>query len=581
MRFNDLLQTVLANMGDGSVATVTRWRQCIDLLAQYDVSGAEAANALSDADRQAVLDLIADMRIQISVEQRVTSVTDLGSRLRSPGLVRLLSQDHPSLVAAMMSHVRLTDEDWAAIIPDLGPFARSILRRRQDLGMQALAALQRFGSVDLTLTSLVPSIDVASELRTADVIPMPVANEPAGEEEPSQIGRIVAQIERFQDERQHRHEDDPQLFTGQAAAEAILPAIDAVIEAPAPPPINEFTFETDGAGLFRAIAGAPRSAAAGLTIGAPALDSRQGADGTALGAFRRRAAFANARFAIGEGVLKGEWRISADPRFDRASGRFLNYAGTARRERPHEGLVKATSDIGGWAGLSAGSTRQLIHELRTPLNAIHGYAEMIDAELAGPVSDDYRGMARQILADARSLIATFDDLDLASRIERGDDRAVLERIDPEQIVRAVVASFDQDGGAPVDLTVQDMLPMIGGDRAQTERMLRHLFRAGCLALGEGERLFVMLAPNASIDSVHITMHRPVALRHVSDDALLDHGYLVDQKLRDAPPLGIAFTFKLVRGIAMHLGGRFEITPDSFTVILPSEATAGSEQERLR
>ena len=69
MRFNDFLRTVLANMGDGSVATVTRWRQCIDLLAQYDVSGAGASDAtmLDDADRAAILLELEAMRPQLSV----------------------------------------------------------------------------------------------------------------------------------------------------------------------------------------------------------------------------------------------------------------------------------------------------------------------------------------------------------------------------------------------------------------------------------------------------------------------------------------------------------------------------------
>jgi hypothetical protein len=63
--------------------------------------------------------------------------------------------------------------------------------------------------------------------------------------------------------------------------------------------------------------------------------------------------------------------------------------------------------------------------------------------------------------------------------------------------------------------------------------------------------------------------------------LFDHGYLVDQKLRDAPPLGLAFTLKLVRGIAAHLGGAFEILPERFTLMLPAAAAADSEQEKLR
>ena len=572
MRFNDLLRTVLANMGDGTVATVTRWRQCIDLLAQYDVSGARPANALAAEDRDAILTQLEIMRPQLSVEQRVASVVELGGRLRSAGLVRLLAQDHPTLVAAMMANVTLADADWVAIIPDLGPLARSVLRRRADLGPGAVAALRRFGTVDLALTSLVPR-DAAQDAPPA---PSPqAANDRENMQEPSQIGRIVARIERFTGTRQHRREEAP---APDAAPPATAPEERA--RAGRGALIRRFTFETDAAGVIRAVAGAPRAAVAGLGIGAPASDGRHGADGRALGAFRRRAAFADARFTIAEGLLAGEWRLSATPRFDPATGRFLDYVGEARRELPHEALVKVNGGASsGWAGLSAASTRQLIHELRTPLNAIQGYAEMIEAQLVGPVSSDYRDMARQILADARALLATFDDLDLASRIERGDHRAASEPVDLPALVHGIVAGFGEDGPARIAVAAGDDLPAIASDRAQVERMLAHLIRAGRAALGEGERLAVTLVPGAAPETVEIAVRRPAALATLPDAALFEHDSAIERELGDAPQLGLAFTLRLVRGIAGGLGGHFEVTPHSFRLTLPVRAAAREEQGR--
>jgi len=585
MRFNDLLRTVLANMGEGTGATVTRWRQCIDLLAQYDVSGAEAAHALEAGDRDAVLELIAQMRLKVHADQRIASVAELGPRLRSAGLVRLLAQDHPSLVTLMMANVRLTDADWASIIPDLGPLARSVLRQRDDLESMALATLRQFGSVDLSLPSLVALEEVGgltlddaeSHSSASDAIPSEM-------EETSQIGRIVAQIERFTEARSHRT-DEPLLLDEELIAEEAAAAPEASESEPTytPPPIDEFTFETDGAGLIRLASGAPRSAAFGLSIGMPALDSRHGADGMALGAFRRRAAFEDARFAIGDGPLEGAWRMSADPRFDRASGRFLGYVGTARREFPHEGLVRSgEGEQQGWSGLSATGARQLIHELRTPLNAIQGYAEMIEAQLMGPVSAEYREMARRILSDSRSLTDTFDDLDMASRIEHGDHRGgAPASVDLEQSLRTIIASFAQESEQRIDIFAEDDLPRIGGNPMQVERMLNHMVRAGYAALGEGERLTLRLAADPTASSVGLVMLRPRALRHIADRDLLDHGYLVDHKLRDGPPLGLAFTLKLVRGIAAHLGGAFDIAPEAFGVLLPTVSATGGEQENLR
>jgi signal transduction histidine kinase len=588
MRFNDLLRTVIANIGDGTGAAVTRWRQCMDLLAQYDVAGAGGASGITDEERAAVLERIAQMRPAISLEQRIASVVELGPRLRSPGLVRLLSQDHPSVVVAMMTHVRLADADWASIMSDLGPLARSVLRRRNDLGSQARAALDGFGSTDLALPSHVTPEPVA----LAPITPAPVTPDARREvaapldepdDAPSQFEAIVARIERYTEARAHRDDAVANAVVDAPAEQGAAIEGRADWEAVAQPVINRFAFETDVSGLIRLAAGAPRAAAFGLSIAMPALDSRHGADGTALGAFRRRAAFEDARFMIGAGPLEGEWRISAEPRFDRASGRFVGYVGSGRREYPCEGLVRASGAEAspGWAGLSAAGTRQLIHELRTPLNAIQGYAEMIEAQMLGPVPDLYRDMARRILADARSLVTTFDDLDLASRLERGDALAGVGPVDIEQTIRAVAAAFAREGHEGVDIRIDRPLTGIRGDQGQIERMLGHLLRAGCAALAADERLDIALDTDRTGGNVRIVMRHPLALQGLGETDLMDHGYLVDQKLFDAPILGLAFTLRLVRGIARHLGGGLAITEDALMVSLPAMPVMSGEQERQR
>ena len=566
MRFNDLLRTVLANSSDGAYAVVTRWRQCIDLLAQYDVSGAPPAQALGEEDRAHILSVIDAMRPRLSVEQRVAAVVELGGRLRSPGLVGLLAQDHPALVAATMNAARLSDADWAALVPELGPLARSVLRRRTALGPLARQMLDRFGPVDFALPAGTVTVEAeAPAPPVADQGPSLAealaASETPGE--PSQIGRIVAQIERFTGSRDSQR--NPASRT-EAAAEAQVP-------------IDCFAFEADVTGRMMLVSGAPHAAAHGLSIGAACVDSRLGADGTALGAFRRRAAFSHARFTIGEGVLQGEWRISGEPRFDSASGRFTGYVGSARREQVHESMVRSAPE--GWVGLSAQGARQLIHELRTPLNAIQGFAEMIDAQLFGPVTSDYREMARNILTDARTLITTFDDLDLASRLERGDAGHAADAQDLEGIVRQVVEPFMTDGGRHILFETRGALPPVAGHRAQIERMLSHLLRAGCTALDDGEALVLRLSADTGAASVRLAMRRPRSLVGMTEAQLFDHGAMQDQRWGAVPPLGLAFTLRLVRGIAAHVGGRFELTSDLFSIVLPAARTIDSGQEGRR
>ncbi len=176
MRFNDLLRTVLAHGGEGTAAAVTRWRQCIDLVAQYDVSGARTAHSLTEEEAEAVFEVLE--RAQANSSGRSSASHPSSSLAAACGqgrLCRFLAQDHPAVVASVMARARLTDDDWASIIPVVGPLARSILRRRADLGPLAHTALARFGPSDLALPSapntprkLSPANDMPGRARLAE-----------------------------------------------------------------------------------------------------------------------------------------------------------------------------------------------------------------------------------------------------------------------------------------------------------------------------------------------------------------------------------------------------------------------------
>ena len=61
------------------------------------------------------------------------------------------------------------------------------------------------------------------------------------------------------------------------------------------------------------------------------------------------------------------------------------------------------------------------HELRTPLNAIIGFAEIIDAEVFGPLSvPQYHAYVRDILASARHLLKIIEDVLEITDAEAGE-----------------------------------------------------------------------------------------------------------------------------------------------------------------
>ena len=352
-------------------------------------------------------------------------------------------------------------------------------------------------------------------------------------------------------------------------------------EAPRIPPIpaEHFRFETDAKGVIRWVDGVSRAPIVGLSLdlqgGAASMAEGSGVDGVAAGAFRRRAGFSNARMAIeGESDASGDWLISAIPVFDPANGRFTGFRGTARRPRADERAEPVRPEPP--TGTAAESLRQLVHELRTPTNAIAGFAEMIEAQMLGPVSDPYRDRAGTIRSQARELLGAIDDLDLAARI----DSAALALIPGRVALRPVLAGIADDlaqlaalRGSALSLPIDDLA--VTGDRRAVERLLARLMATLVSASGPGERLRIRTALESD-DKVTIVMDRPRALSDYPGDSVLG----IDDEGGDSTLLGTGFALRLARNLARELGGSLVIEPESLTLRLPAAVNTPVGQAHL-
>ena len=95
--------------------------------------------------------------------------------------------------------------------------------------------------------------------------------------------------------------------------------------------------ETGPDGVIHWAEGVTRGAVIGLSIAEAAFGGEPGTDAAAAGAFRQRAEIVNARMSLeGTPDEAGEWRFSALPWFDPASGQFRGYRATARRPQHNE-----------------------------------------------------------------------------------------------------------------------------------------------------------------------------------------------------------------------------------------------------
>ncbi len=632
MHFDDRLTTVLAGDVPGGAAAVAQYRQLVDILGQIGASAADERHALG-------LARIHSLRSAVSESDRLLTVQCLSGRLVSPVLVQYLAAENPQIASAAIRAARLTDGQWAALVPALPTRARGFLRHRRDLGARTRALLDQLGLYDTALPDAVAQVALAAteapiavaeptamesaltaDLPTAEVIsteptaeaaapiadalqpdePLPIealatvatAPESGG---PQSIGEIVKRIEALQEVRfKQAMEDRPptavpdwnrlgqavqgdvtqaDAVTGDAmSAEATQDddrsaADEPLAAAPESVTPEEFRFSTGVDGAIASASGVALGAVYGLSLALPAMAGFRGVDAAVATAFSRRMPVRGGRANLGGAAgLSGEWRIDADPMFDRASGRFIGYNGMVRRPMAWEsaGPQDDGAMLAGRDGL-----RQIVHELRTPLNAIMGFSEIIEQQLFGPVAAEYRDMALRIRQDARQLLSGFDDLDTALRLDRNalDDPA--GQVAPGDLVDRLIGRVQpllDHAGTRLDIGALPAGAVIAVSPQAIDRIVPRLAAALIGSCAPDEVLTLSFAQHA--DALDLRFSRPRSLAALNRDQLFDVDRASAGHDDGGPLLGLGFCLRLVRNLLAAQGGELAVEADALCLTLP-------------
>jgi His Kinase A (phospho-acceptor) domain len=534
VRFDDKLDTVFAQPADDRAAMAAAWMQIVDILAQD-------RGVIDINQRKAALTRLDTWRQKIPADRRRVSALSLAGRTLPIDLVIFFGEDTAQVAAPLLSTVQLSDQHWLEVIPALKPASRALVRERRDLGPKVQQSLSSFGLSDFAL----PTAEQQAPIESAS----------------SQIKELVARIEAFRRDRAQNQELEP-----------VLKAV------PAP---QEFRFETGADGLINWVDGAPRGPVVGIEIATMAEIGAHGVDGHAAGAFRRRTPFRNARMVVpGDGDVAGEWLISGIPCFTEHDGRFFGYRCAARRPQRDERPITQHVSLFGNA-LPADSVRQLVHELRTPLNAIRGFAEMISGQLLGPVSADYRARATAIVSEAAKLLALFEDLDVAAKLERGvSDVRPNIATNVGDVLQAIAADFVALTNARqvhLRFATATNLPLVAVDAVTLERMLTRLLGAVVGLARQGETITASIGLEKG--QIAFAIDRPLSLVGQTERDLFDPAYGPEGEWPDAPALGLGFALRLVSNMARATNGRLVVAEERFGLLLPVKGDeAGSTQE---
>ena len=560
MRFDDRLNTVLAQPALNAHDRAVRWRQLVELLAR-------ASDLSSPLAQRALAEILTDAQ-DIDQQLRSAAARAVASPHLPLPLIILFAADTVAVAAPVLAAASLQPSQWKDVLTtassDSTRFIRSLY---PELPAWSAAAPPPPEPVYAVFEPVSEQGSVAEPEPEPEPVPQHAAADVTVEKEPEQsapasapipqpahagpaapipsISEVLARIEHL---RQERHFARPQP----------QPQATTAPRRPADGPSPLFRWECGPSGEIAWVEGVPRGPLIGRSLASPG--EHNGVDQRIQRAFSVRAPFRDAVLTIsGEGPAAGEWKLSGVPAFEPSDGRFAGYRGVGMRSSDEQADVPVPAEE---EPLDEDALRELIHELRTPLTAIIGFAEIIDGQYLGPADHSYRERAAEIVAQARLLLSAIEDLDIAAQL-RSSPGALEGSTDLNQLLLGLAPDLKERAtfrGARLDIVPSRSPAICSLDGVVLERLMRRFCSALIDVATQRERL--VIAVDCDVGQCLVTLNLPQSLRGLSD------AQLFGRDGADPDVLASSFSLKLARGIAQTAGGDLRLTGEKLALVLP-------------
>jgi signal transduction histidine kinase len=519
VRFDDRLRTVMTQpVADAHDRTV-RWRQLVDLLSRpHD----EIDPGLLDA----ALTMVQSGMKVVPKAVRAATARSIAGRAAEPRLLAIFAGDKLDVAAPLLAAAPLDEAGWSTVMASASKEVTAFVRTLR--GEPAPA----------------PAKEAPKSIAPAEEPPAET------DEAAPSIGEMVARIERLKSKRETEGPAEDEEPSEPAAP--LAPAVH--VTGP-----NLFRWECDASGQIGWVEGAPRGALIGRS-----LPASEGAPRELVRAFTDRLPFDDTPLTLPTPALEGEWRLSGIPAFSPTDGRFLGYRGIARREGAELEEPPAVQPAAAVADAEA--LRETIHEIKTPLNAIIGFAEIIDGQYLGPAHRNYRHRAAVIVAQARTLLAAIEDLDLAARLQSRNGGGAMT--DLAEVLPPIAEELGNRAlSRDVRLRIVTSLGSLrcGIEPEVANRLLSRLLGEAVDAASNGQQIEVFVLETKKRLTISVT--RPMSTRNLTDEQMMDPSLQSDGE--EGAKLGLGFALRLVRGLARLAQGDFKLTPAEFQLVLPA------------
>jgi len=221
------------------------------------------------------------------------------------------------------------------------------------------------------------------------------------------------------------------------------------------------------------------------------------------------------------------------------------------------------------------------HELRTPLNAIIGFSELLEQEIAGPLTTKQKEYVQSVLTSGRHLLSLINDVLDLSKVEAGRMDLRCEWTSVSIIVDALqgtLAPLAAKQGISLEMSVATNLPDVYADPIRIRQVLYNLLSNAIKFTPAGGRVSLSVEPERK-QLRFVVADTGVGIRREDLPRLFREFEQLEPVRGEKPEgtgLGLALTKRLLE---LHGGGitvQSELDKGSvFTATLPTlRGTAG-------
>ncbi|MDF1505532.1 MHYT domain-containing protein [Roseisolibacter sp. H3M3-2] len=214
------------------------------------------------------------------------------------------------------------------------------------------------------------------------------------------------------------------------------------------------------------------------------------------------------------------------------------------------------------------------HELRTPLNAILGYADLLDAGVAGDITEQQRAYLARVRVSGRYLLGLITDVLDFARIESGRAEYDVRAVHTGALARDVVQLLAPQFAArrlTLDVAVGDDAPSVCADRDKLARILVNLLSNAAKFTAPGGRVAIRATADDGTAAL-VVEDSGIGIPAGQLEAIFEPFVQVGRSLSnpgEGTGLGLAISRQLARGMGGELVA--ESAPGAgsrFTVLLP-------------